>query len=248
MQLAYCGGMTPETVIDGRRILVVEDDPVVSEVLVDYLRHDGMSVNAVHDGFAALGELATSRADVVILDRMLPGIDGVQICERIRATNSVPILLLTALGSEDDRIAGLVAGADDYLVKPFSPREVVLRVRALLRRSLTTTAPEPDAVVGGLSLDGGRRIITQHGQALDLTTREFDLLAFLLRHPDQVFDRSALLQHVWGWNVGDESTVTVHMRRLREKVEPDPAHPRILRTLWGAGYYLADAPEREVER
>lgn len=232
--------------LEGRRVLVVEDDPVVRDVLIGYLRQAGFTVSAVPDAFAALDDLERSRADVVVLDRMLPGIDGIEVCRRLRAWSMVPVLLLTALGSEEDRIKGLEAGADDYIVKPFSPREVVLRVKALLRRSLVPDGPPPDAVAGGLRLDGARRLIFFHGTELELTSREFCLLAFLIRRPDQVFDRATLLRLVWGWEIGDESTVTVHIRRLREKIERDPAAPSYLRTAWGAGYYLS-APSEDAD-
>ncbi|WAA65626.1 response regulator transcription factor [Microbacterium oxydans] len=238
--------MTQHEALDDRRVLVVEDDPVIQDVLVGYLRQAGFSVTAVGDAFAALDDLEQSRADVVVLDRMLPGIDGIEVCRRVRETSTVPVLLLTALGSEEDRISGLEAGADDYIVKPFSPREVVLRVQGLLRRSIATTAPASDAAVGALRLDGARRRILLHGEELDLTSREFGLLAFLMRRPDQVFDRGALLRHVWGWEIGDESTVTVHIRRLREKIEPDPGKPTYLRTSWGAGYYLCAPNSSEI--
>lgn len=230
--------MTQHEALDDRRVLVVEDDPVIQDVLVGYLRQAGFAVTAVGDAFAALDDLRQSRADVVVLDRMLPGIDGIEVCRRVRETSDVPVLLLTALGTEGDRIKGLESGADDYIVKPFSPREVVLRVKALLRRSVGAAAPAPDAAVGALRLDGARRRILLHGDEVELTSREFGLLSFLMRRPDQVFDRASLLRHVWGWEIGDESTVTVHIRRLREKIEPDPAAPTYLHTSWGAGYYL----------
>jgi DNA-binding response OmpR family regulator len=228
--------------LSGRRVLVVDDDEIIGDVLVSYLRREGLSVGHVQDGFAALEELRQVRPDAVILDRMLPGIDGLEVCRRIRARADTPILLVTALGSEDDRIAGLEAGADDYVVKPFSPRELVLRVKAQLRRTVEQASANPDAAVGRLRLDGARNKIWNGREPLTLAVREFNLLAFLLRHPGQVFDRETLLRCVWGWDVGDLSTITVHVRRLREKIEVDPGRPRILRTIWGVGYLLTDEP------
>ena len=225
-----------------RRILVVEDDPTVLEVTVAYLRSAGFLVDTATDGFAALDAVERVQPDLVVLDRMLPGIEGLEVCRRIRATRSVPVLLLTALGSTDDRIDGLEAGADDYLAKPFSPRELVLRVRSILRRSVTALTPESPFEIGGFALDPSARTVTQDGRALALSVREFDLLAFLLKHPSQVFDRPRLLREVWHWEIGDLSTVTVAVRRVREKIELDAAKPLILRTIWGVGYRL-DPPE-----
>ena len=169
---------------------------------------------------------------------MLPGIDGIEACRRIRRTSSTPIILLTALGSEDERIRGFEAGADDYLTKPFSPRELVLRVQSVLRRSLTEYAPESALDRGPFHLDPAARVAMMNGELLPLTVREFDLLAFLVKHPRQAFSRKELLTAVWGWTYGDMSTVTVHVRRLREKIEPDPTQPTLLATVWGVGYRL----------
>ncbi|ROQ38571.1 DNA-binding response OmpR family regulator [Frondihabitans sp. PhB188] len=226
----------------GRSVLVVEDDPIVAEVVVSYLRSRGHAAALVADGLSAVARVRDNRPDLILLDRMLPGVDGLEVCRRIRAFTDVPVIILTALGEEADRIDGLEAGADDYLVKPFSPRELMLRVDAVLRR---TTAPfEPQAVVveGVFRLDVSQREISVEGRRLVLTVREFDLLAFLIRHPDQVFRREELLKAVWEWEVGDLSTVTVHVRRLREKVEADPAAPVHLLTVWGVGYrFVPDA-------
>jgi DNA-binding response OmpR family regulator len=219
-----------------RRILVVDDDPTVSEVVTSYLRSAGFLVDTTADGLSAVELAASLRPDLVVLDRMLPGIDGLEVCRRIRAQHPVPVIMLTALREEDDRIEGLEAGADDYLAKPFSPRELVLRVRSILRRTLTEYSPEPPLDLAGFHLDVASRQITESGTLLVLTIREFDLLAFLLKHPGQVFSREELLRAVWGWDFGDLSTVTVHVRRLREKIEADPAHPRLLSTVWGVGY------------
>ena len=223
-------------VLKDRRILVVDDDPTVSEVVCSYLRAAEFIVEVASNGHSAVELEERTRPDLVVLDRMLPGIDGVEVCRRIRAVRSVPILMLTALREEDDRIDGLEAGADDYLAKPFSPRELVLRVKSILRRTLVDFAPEAAVDAGQFHLDVASRRILQRGEALTLTVREFDLLAFLLKHPHQVFSREQLLSSVWGWEFGDLSTVTVHVRRLREKIELDAAHPVLLCTVWGVGY------------
>ncbi|RFA20063.1 response regulator transcription factor [Subtercola boreus] len=222
----------------GRRVLIVEDDPTVSEVASTYLRSAGFIVDAVADGFTALLRVAQAPPDLIVLDRMLPGIDGVEVCRRIRTGSGVPVILLTALGAEEDRIRGLEAGADDYLTKPFSPRELVLRVQSILRRAIVEFAVEAPVVFGEFTLDPTARTVTRSGKALALTSREFDLLAFFLKRPNQVFGRDELLRAVWGWTHGDLSTVTVHVRRVREKIETDPTHPVLLSTVWGVGYRL----------
>jgi two-component system response regulator VicR len=234
---AYSGRVKPEPSraigsadLDDRRVLVVDDDPTVVEVVSDYLRSAGFIVDSVTDGFAAIEAAARIGPDIVVLDRMLPGIDGIEACRRIRAVSATPIILLTALGSEEERIRGLEAGADDYLTKPFSPRELVLRVQSVLRRSLTEFAPEAALDRGPFHIDPSARIATMQGRRLSLTVREFDLLAFFVKHPRQAFGREDLLAAVWGWTHGDLSTVTVHVRRLREKIEPDPTQPRLLTT------------------
>ncbi|KHK98288.1 hypothetical protein LK09_04455 [Microbacterium mangrovi] len=228
--------------LSDRRILVVEDDETVREVVRTYLEAAGCLVDEVGDGFAAMDLLAERVPDLIVMDRMLPGIDGVEVCRRIRAERDVPVVMLTALGATDDRIDGLEAGADDYLTKPFSPRELVLRVGTVLRRSVADYAPEVPFDVGGFTLHPSARYVLRDGVPMALSTREFDLFAFLLKHPTRAFTREELLKEVWGWRYGDLSTVTVTMRRLREKVEDDPARPRILQTVWGVGYRLdADA-------
>lgn len=227
-----------ETPLLDRRILIVEDDPTVSEVADAYLRAAGFLVEVATDSFAGLAAFERGRPDLIVLDRMLPGIDGAEVCRRIRADSLVPIILLTALGSAEDRIDGLEAGADDYLTKPFSPKELVLRVQSVLRRSLAAFAPESPFDLGPFHLSPSARTVTRAGIELDLSTREFELFAFLLKHPRQTFDRQTLLSAVWGWDFGDLSTVTVTVRRLREKIENDPARPEILSTVWGVGYRL----------
>ncbi|MFG2875664.1 response regulator transcription factor [Streptomyces sp. NPDC048337] len=229
------------------RVLVVDDDPTVSEVVTGYLERAGFTVDRAADGPAALDAAARHRPDLVVLDLMLPGMDGLEVCRRLRARAdgrpSVPVVMLTARGDEDDRILGLEVGADDYVTKPFSPRELVLRVRSVLRRvSAAAPADEPRLAAAGLAVDPAARRATKDGEELSLTLREFDLLAYFLRYPGQVCDRERLMREVWGWDFGDLSTVTVHVRRLRSKIEKDPADPRLIRTVWGAGYRFEAGP------
>jgi two-component system response regulator VicR len=219
-----------------RRILLVEDEKTIADVVRDYLLKAEFQVDVAGDGFTALELAASRQPDLVILDRMIPGLDGVEVCRRLRQTMSVPVIMVTALGTEDDRILGLEMGADDYVTKPFSPRELVLRVKSVLRRSIKEFTPEPPVEVAGLHLDPASRTVTHRGVPLALTVREFDLLAFLMRRPNQVFSREELIKAVWGWDFGDLSTVTVHVRRLREKIEANPTKPQLLKTVWGVGY------------
>lgn len=230
------------------RVLVVDDDPTVAEVVAGYLERGGYTVDRAEDGPGALERAGVFRPDLVVLDLMLPGMDGLEVCRRLRAKGPVPVIMLTARGDEDDRILGLEVGADDYVTKPFSPRELVLRVESVLRRSHHAAARTPEGVAtlgaAGLRVDPAARRATKGGVELALTLREFDLLAFLLRHPGQAFGREELMREVWGWEFGDLSTVTVHVRRLRGKVEDDPARPRLIQTVWGLGYRL-DVPGGE---
>jgi DNA-binding response OmpR family regulator len=219
------------------RVLVVDDDVTVREVVVSYLRAGGHEVVEAANGADALRAMRTDPADLVVLDLMMPGIDGLEVCRRLRAVGDVPIIMLTALGAEVDRVVGLESGADDYVTKPFSPRELVLRVDALLRRVGERSVPDNGCVSDGdLVVDSGRHEATLAGRPLSLTTREFDLLRFLVTNPGTAYSRDELLQQVWGWSFGDQSTVTVHVRRLREKVEGDPTRPTRLVTVWGVGY------------
>jgi DNA-binding response OmpR family regulator len=219
------------------RVLVVDDDLTVRDVVRRYLERAGHQVALADNGEDALAWIARHEPDLVVLDLMLPGIDGLEVCRRLRATSTVPVVMLTALGEEENRIAGLQLGADDYVTKPFSPRELALRVSSVLRRS--GAAPQAAAKVlvdGDLRLDVAARMATLRGEELSLTTREFDLLVFLLSHPGEAFTREQLLEKVWGWDFGDQSTVTVHVRRLREKIEAVPAKPTRISTVWGVGY------------
>ena len=226
------GGMTVG------RVLVVDDDMTVRDVVRRYLELNGHEVQLAGDGETALRLFAEREPDLVVLDLMLPGIDGLEVCRRLRQRSAVPVVMLTALGEEEDRIAGLQLGADDYVTKPFSPRELALRVTSVLRRARAVQAPPPSSslVDGGLKVDLGARSATLDGRELSLNTREFDLLEFLLTNPGKAFNRAELLERVWGWEFGDQSTVTVHVRRLREKVEADSARPTRIATVWGVGY------------
>ncbi len=218
---------------------MVDDDPTVSDVVRRYLERADYEVTLVADGPAALAAAAEHRPDLVVLDLMLPGIDGLEVYRRLRESDTgVPVVMLTALGDEGDRVVGLSLGADDYVTKPFSPRELVLRVQSVLRRATRTEPPAAPEILrdGGLVVDVARRTSQLDGIDLGLTVREFDLLVYFMRHPGRAFRRSELLDAVWGWTFGDQSTVTVHVRRLREKVEKDPAVPARIVTVWGVGY------------
>lgn len=223
------------------QILVVDDEQIVSEVVERYLRREGYRVHLAADGEKGLALARSLAPDLVVLDVMLPRLDGMEVCRRLRAESSVPIILLTARGEETDKILGLGLGADDYVTKPFSPGELVARIKAVLRRTQATPAADAGAVrFGELRILPRQRVAEVRGGALNLTAKEFDLLYFLARHPNQVFTREQLLDQVWDYEyVGDASTVTVHVRRLREKLEDDPVHPRWVKTVWGVGYKLA---------
>jgi two-component system response regulator ResD len=221
------------------QILVVDDDVTVAEVVERYLRREGFEVETVHDGRVALDRALARPPDLVVLDLMLPGIDGLDVCRRLRALAPVPIIMLTARGDEGDRIVGLELGADDYVAKPFSPKELVARVRAVLRRATSPLGAPVGAAVyddDDLRVDIAARQATIAGTPVGLTAREFELLAFLMRHPSQAFRREELMAHVWGTRYGDTSTITVHIRRLREKIERDPSEPLRIATVWGVGY------------
>ncbi|MFG3658434.1 response regulator transcription factor [Streptomyces sp. NPDC047706] len=230
----------------GARVLVVDDDPTVAEVVSGYLDRAGYVVDRAGDGPDALARATAHWPDLVVLDLMLPGMDGLEVCRRMRVRGPVPVIMLTARGDEDDRILGLEVGADDYVTKPFSPRELVLRVESVLRRTRPAAQQPADSLgAAGLTVDPAARRAARNGDELALTIREFDLLAFFLRHPGRAFSREELMREVWGWDFGDLSTVTVHVRRLRGKVEDDPARPRFIQTVWGVGYRF-DAGDGEV--
>jgi len=222
------------------KVLIVDDEPNIREVVGLYLRRDGHEVVSAADGEEALDLFRSSRPDLVVLDLMLPKMNGLEVCRRMQAERRVPLIMLTARGAEEERIVGLGIGADDYVVKPFSPRELAARVAAVLRRAAETLPASEDGRVltfDGLSVDPNTREVLVRGQPASLTAREFDLLYHLAASPGRVYTRDHLMEVVWGYAFSaDTSTVTVHMRRLREKVEPDPAHPRYLQTVWGVGY------------
>jgi two-component system response regulator ResD len=221
------------------RILVVDDEPVVTEVVERYLHLEDFEVSLAADGRQALKTARAWHPDLVVLDLMLPGIDGLEVCRNIRKESAIPIIMLTAKGDETDRIVGLELGADDYVVKPFSPRELVARIKTVLRRSQSGPSP---AMGGVLRFDGcainpkSRSVVTDNGP-VQLTGKEFDLLFFLASNPGRVFTRGQIMDQVWDFTyAGDISTVTVHIRRLRKKLEADPVKPRYIKTVWGVGY------------
>jgi DNA-binding response OmpR family regulator len=219
------------------KVLVVDDEPTVREVVAGYLRRDGHEVAEAADGHVALELLDADPPDLVVLDMMLPGVNGLDILRRIRSNGDVPVIMLTARAEESDRVAGLELGADDYVVKPFSPRELAARVNGVLRRTNARAARGP-IVHGELTIDPLSRQVVLAGTAIEMTPKEFDVLAFLASSPRQVFSRAQLLESVWqsspDWQ--DPATVTVHVRRIRNKLEDDPEHPRWISTVWGVGY------------
>jgi DNA-binding response OmpR family regulator len=221
-------------------VLVVDDEPIVREVVVRYLAREGHRTLEAGDGDAARGVIERSDPDLVVLDVMLPGTDGLELCRWIRGRSELPVIMLTARGEEADRIVGLELGADDYVTKPFSPRELAARVRSVLRRS-SAVAPAAMALeFGDLRLESETREARKAGAPIRLTAKEFDLLWFLASHPRRVFSRDQLMASVWGYTAAlDTGTVTVHVRRVREKIEDDPSQPRYLETVWGIGYRLA---------
>ncbi|MDQ1130034.1 two-component system response regulator RegX3 [Microbacterium sp. SORGH_AS 888] len=220
----------------GGMIAVVEDDRTVRTVVVDYLRGRGYDVRDFADGATARQALASFAPDLVILDRMLPGMPGDELLRDIRRRSDIPVIMLTALGSAGDRVDGLERGADDYLAKPFALRELELRVETHLRRGRTAQSPLTPFAVGPFRIDPAVRRITRDGREIVLSGREYELLLFFLKNPGRVVARDEILRDVWGWSSGDASTVTVHVRRLREKIERDPALPEFLLTEWGRGY------------
>jgi len=218
-------------------VLVVDDEPIVREVVVRYLEREGFRTLEAGDGQSARELVESGAPNLVVLDVMLPGTDGLTLCRWIRSRSDLPVIMLTARGEEADRIVGLELGADDYVTKPFSPRELAARVRTVLRRAEPATTRAERLSFDGLELDAGTRDVHRDGRTLRLTAKEFDLLWFLASHPRRVFSREQLMSRVWGYESElDTGTVTVHVRRLREKIEPDPSRPRYLETVWGVGY------------
>jgi DNA-binding response OmpR family regulator len=220
-------------------VLVVDDEPIVREIVARYLSREGHDTLEAADGEAARTAIETADPDLVVLDIMLPGTDGLELCRWIRSTSELPVIMLTARGEEADRIVGLELGADDYVTKPFSPRELAARVRTVLRRAAPSDAPAQTLRFGDVALERATRELRKAGQEVRLTAKEFDLLWFLARHPRRVFSRDQLMSSVWGYAAAlDTGTVTVHVRRLREKIEDDPSEPKHLQTVWGVGYRL----------
>ena len=218
-------------------VLVVDDEPIVREVVVSYLRREGFDTLEAEDGDTARKLVEHEGPSLVVLDLMLPGTDGLELCRWIRARSDTPVIMLTARGEEADRIVGLELGADDYVTKPFSPRELATRVRTVLRRSEPSISRAESLTFEGLEVSARTREVTKAGRLLRLTAKEFDLLWFLANHPRQVFSRDQLMDRVWGYEAAlDTGTVTVHVRRLREKIEDDASRPRFLQTVWGVGY------------
>jgi DNA-binding response OmpR family regulator len=221
------------------RVLVVDDEPIVRDVVARYLERDGHTIETASDGETARELLEREPPALVVLDVMLPGLDGLALMRWIRARWDLPVILLTARGDESDRIVGLELGADDYVTKPFSPRELAARVRSVLRRAPALERTSERLEFGAVAIDAGSREVTRDRSALRLTTKEFDLLWFLASHPNRVFSREQLMERVWGYAAAvDTGTLTVHVRRLREKIEEDPSRPRHLETVWGSGYRL----------
>ena len=219
------------------QVLVVDDEPTIREIVVRYLERDGFATLEAGDGDRARELVERESPDLVVLDLMLPGTDGLELCRWIRSRSSLPVIMLTARGEESDRIVGLELGADDYVTKPFSPRELAARVRTVLRRAELDLVTDERLTFDGLVIDSSSREVTRGGEPLRLTAREFDLLWFMANHPRRVFAREQLMRRVWGYSAAvDTGTVTVHMRRLREKIEEEPSRPRHLETVWGVGY------------
>ena len=229
-------------------VLVVDDESIVREVVCSYLQREGYRTLEAADGDRARELVESSSPALVVLDLMLPGTDGLELCRWIRRRSELPVIMLTARGEEADRIVGLELGADDYVTKPFSPRELVARVRTVLRRAGPHAAGSEQLAVDDLTIDQRTREVSKGGRELKLTAKEFDLLWFLAGHPRQVFSRDQLMDRVWGYTSAlDTGTVTVHVRRLREKIEDDPAHPRYLQTVWGVGYRFSSPSPADGE-
>jgi DNA-binding response OmpR family regulator len=220
-------------------VLVVDDEPIVRDVVTRYLERDGHRALVAGNGHDARTVIEREAPGLVVLDVMLPGEDGLSLCRWIRSSSDLPVILLTARGEEADRIVGLELGADDYVTKPFSPRELAMRVRSVLRRTRATRPPVERIDLGRITLDAATREVRRDGALVTLAAKEFDLLWFLASNPNRVFSRDQLMSGVWGYSaVLDTGTVTVHIRRLRQKLEDDPSHPALLETVWGVGYRI----------
>ncbi|MCA1065056.1 response regulator transcription factor [Rossellomorea aquimaris] len=223
-----------------KKVLLVDDEENIVDVCSRYLRREGYEVSSALNGMEAMERYASFKPDIVILDIMMPEMDGWQVAERIREESDTPIIMLTALGQEKDRIYGLTIGADDYVTKPFSPRELLLRIKNVLRRTYSTTPREVQRDVlkwKNLLIDRDKRKVVVAGKQIEMTVKEFDLLTLLAEHPSQVFSKSQLLETLWGYEyLGDANTINVHIRRLREKIEMDPSSPEWIKTVWGIGY------------
>ncbi len=223
-----------------KTVLVVDDEPIVREVVVRYLEREGYRTLEASDGTRARELLERESPSLVVLDLMLPGTDGLSLCRWIRSRSDLPVIMLTARGEETDRIVGLEIGADDYVTKPFSPRELAARVRTVMRRSTRPSPRDEHLSFDELEIDASTREVTKAGARIHLTAKEFDLLWFLASHPRRVFSRDQLMDRIWGYDAAvDTGTVTVHVRRLRQKIEDDPSSPRFLETVWGVGYRFA---------
>jgi DNA-binding response OmpR family regulator len=223
-----------------KTVLVVDDEPIVREVVVRYLEREGYRTLEAADGRRARELLEQESPSLVVLDLMLPGTDGLSLCRWIRSRSDMPVIMLTARGEETDRIVGLEIGADDYVTKPFSPRELAARVRTVMRRSTPPRRPDEHLSFDGLDIDASTREVTKAGAPIRLTAKEFDLLWFLASNRRRVFSRDQLMDRIWGYDAAvDTGTVTVHVRRLRQKIEDDPSSPRFLETVWGVGYRFA---------
>jgi DNA-binding response OmpR family regulator len=222
-------------------VLVVDDEDIVRSVVVRYLKRDGYETLEAGDGLRARELIERARPDLVVLDVMVPGVDGLELCRWIRSSSDLPVIMLTARGEEADRIVGLELGADDYIGKPFSPRELAARVRTVLRRVAASPTPAEALAFGDVVLERSTREARKAGEEVQLTAKEFDLIWFLASHPRRVFSRDQLMTSVWGYTRAiDTGTVTVHVRRLRQKLERDPSSPRHVQTVWGVGYRLVE--------
>ncbi|MHB8513138.1 MAG: response regulator [Actinomycetota bacterium] len=229
--------MSNDQQITGESVLIVEDDPIVRDVVIRYLIENGFRPIEASSGLEGQRRFESEAPDLVVLDLMLPGMDGLSLCRWIRRSSATPIIMLTAKGEEADRIVGLELGADDYLTKPFSPRELIARIRAVLRRGVAPRSEPESLVFDDLRIDPQTREVRSRGELVRLTAREFDLLFLFASHPRQVFTRDQIMDRIWGFtSATDTGTVTVHTRRLREKIEQDPSKPRHLETVWGVGY------------